>query len=55
MRGGNAREAGRLHRGVAIPAIDAVVFYMVLVAEGNWLLPGDIRVGVVGGLVDGIK
>ena len=38
---------------VAVAAIDAIVGNVMLVAEGNRLLPRHIDVGVVGGLVDG--
>ena len=53
LRGGNARVGRLLHRGVAVAAIDAVVGNVMLVAEGNRLLPRHIDVGIVGGLVDG--
>ena len=32
------RESGVFHAGVTVTAVDAVVFYMVLMTKRNWLL-----------------
>src|SRR5205085_8156144 len=45
--GRDAREGGRLNRGVAVAAIDAVVAHMMLVAERNGLFFDDLNIGDV--------
>ena len=44
----NSRECGFLNRGVTVAAIDAVVAYMMFVAELNRLLARKERLGVIG-------
>ena len=48
LGGRNAREAGNLHRGVAVTAIDAQSGDVMLMAEGHWLRLAHASVSDVG-------
>jgi hypothetical protein len=52
--GGDSGEGRRLHRGMAIAAIDAVIGHMVLVTEGDRLRFDDFNVGDVSAAVHGV-